>query len=166
MRFINWLNENLEKIVVTVTTAVLLGASFLGVMSRYVMNMSLTWTEEVSLFALIWLAYFGAAISVTRRRHLRIDLIPVFFMSKPKQIMLNILVNVVFFGFALFIMKGTFEMMMLAYNTKQVFAATGIPRWISISAVPCAFFVIALRLVQDTLKLYVEMQAAKLEGAK
>jgi C4-dicarboxylate transporter DctQ subunit len=156
MSLLKWLDKNLEKAIALIATTVLLSASFLGVVTRYGFNLSLTWTEEISLFALIWLAYFGAAISVTRRRHLRIELLPALLFGKRGQKIVNILVNVVFFGFALFIVKGTLDMTLLAYRTNQVFAATGIRRWTSIAAVPCAFLVLALRVFQDTLRQFAE----------
>lgn len=164
MNLLKWLDQNLERIIVIISTIVLLTASFLGVVTRYLFNMSLTWTEEISLFALIWLAYFGAAISVVRRRHLRIELVPLLLFDKYGQKIVNILVNIVFFCFALFIIKSTFEMMLLAYRTNQVFAATGIRRWTSIAAVPTAFLVVALRVVQDTLRHIVEYKAMRLGG--
>lgn len=159
MGILRWLDENLEKTVAVVSTTVLIVSCFLGVVSRYVFNMSLTWTEEAALFALLWLAYFGSAISVTRRRHLRIELLPMIFFKEKGQKIFCILVNIVFFGFALFIVKGTFGMMMLAKNTHQVFAATGIPKWTSIAAVPVAFSVIAFRVVQDTVRHWQEHRA-------
>lgn len=152
MTILKWLDGNLEKTVVIVSTTVLLTSCFLGVVSRYIFNMSLTWTEEVALFALLWLAYFGSALSVTRRRHLRIELFPMLFFKKRGRKVVAMLVNLVFLGFALFIVKGSFEMMMLAKNTNQVFAATGIPRWTSIAAVPAAFAVVTLRVFQDTVR--------------
>jgi TRAP-type C4-dicarboxylate transport system permease small subunit len=166
MPLLRWLDKNLEKVIVVVTTTVLLSASFLGVVTRYGFNMSLTWTEEVSLFALIWLAYFGAAISVTRRRHLRIELLPMLLFGKRGQKMVNILVNIIFLGFALFIVKGTLDMTLLAYRTNQVFAATGIRRWTSIAAVPCAFSVLAVRVFQDTLRQFAEYKTMNETGAQ
>ena len=164
MYILRWLEKNIEKAIVTISTTVLLVSCFLGVISRYVFNMSLTWTEEAALFSLLWLAYFGSALSVTRRRHLRIELLPMLLFGERGQKIVLILVNVVFFGFALFIAKGTFEMMMLAKNTHQVFAATGIPRWISIAAVPAAFSVIALRVFQDTMRHWREYRAMDTSG--
>lgn len=152
MTILKWLDGNLEKLVAAISTTVILVSCFLGVVSRYVFNMSLTWTEEVTLFAIIWLAYFGSALSVARRRHLRVELIPMFFLKKKGQKVLSILVNVIFLGFAIFIVKGSFDVMMVAKNTNQVFAATGIPRWTSIAAVPIGFAVIALRVFQDTVR--------------
>lgn len=159
MGILHWLDQNFEKVVVTVMTIILMISCSVGVVSRYVFNMSVTWTEEVSVFALVWLAYFGSAISVTRRRHLRIELLPMALFGPKGQKIVNIIVNVVFFCFALFIVKGTFDMTALAYRTNQVFAATGIHKWVSIVAVPCAFLVIALRVFQDTMKLIAEYKA-------
>ncbi|MDR3231175.1 MAG: TRAP transporter small permease [Synergistaceae bacterium] len=164
MVFLKWLDKNFERVVVIAATFILLSASFLGVMTRYVFNMSLTWTEEISLFALIWLAYFGAAISVTRRRHLRIELLPMLLLGKRGQKLVNIVANLAFLGFALFIVSGTLDMTLLAWRTNQVFAATGIRRWTSIAAVPCAFLVIALRVFQDTLRHWSEYRAMGLGG--
>jgi len=163
--FIKWLDSNFEKVVVVVSTIVLLVSCFLEVISRYVFNMSLTWTEEVALFALLWLAYFGSAISVTRRRHLRIEVLPMLLFKEKGQKAVLIAVNIVFLFFALFVVQGTFKMMMLAKNTHQVFAATGIPKWTSIMAVPVAFSVIAVRILQDTKKLFGEFRALGGSGA-
>lgn len=159
MSILKWLDGNLEKTVAVISTTVLIVSCFLGVVSRYVFNMSLTWTEEAALFALLWLAYFGSALSVTRRRHLRIEILPMLFFKEKGQKIFNIIVNVVFFGFAIFIVKGTFEMMLLAKNTNQVFAATGIPRWTSIAAVPAAFSVLAFRVIQDTVRHWDEYRS-------
>lgn len=159
MNVLKWLNDNIEKVIVVFFTAVLIISCSLGVISRYVFNMSLTWTEEVALFALLWLAYFGSAISVTRRRHLRIELLPMLLFKRKGQKIVCIITNIVFLGFSVFIAKETFSMMLLAKNTHQVFAATGIPRWTSIAAVPAAFLVMAIRIVQDTARQWQEYRA-------
>ena len=161
MNILRWLESNIEKTIVAISTTVLLVSCFLGVVSRYVFNMSLTWTEEASLFSLLWLAYFGSALSVTRRRHLRIELLPMLLFGERGRKIVSMLVNVVFFGFALFILKGSFEMTMLSKNKNQVFSATGLHRGISIAAVPAAFAVIALRVFQDTLRHWREYKAMK-----
>lgn len=156
MNVLKWLGSNIEKIIAILSTSILIISCFLGVISRYVFNMSLTWTEEVALFALLWLAYFGSAISVTRRRHLRIELFPMLCFKQKGQKVMCILANIVFLGFSIFIAEETFNMMLLAKNTHQVFAATGIPRWTSIAAVPAAFFVMSIRIIQDTVRHWQE----------
>ena len=45
---------------------------FLQVILRYGFNVALTWTEELSGFAMVWAVYMGAALAVRERFHVRI----------------------------------------------------------------------------------------------
>lgn len=47
-----------------------------GVFWRYVLNDSLSWTEEVARYLLIWLAAIGSIVAMHRRQHVAIDIIP------------------------------------------------------------------------------------------
>ena len=42
------------------------------VISRYVFNFGITWTEELAGFAMPWAIYMGAALGVRERFHIRI----------------------------------------------------------------------------------------------
>lgn len=159
LRGLKFLDANLEKIVVVFVSLLLLFGCSASVFSRYLFNMSLVWTEEISLIALVWLAYIGASLSVIRRRHLRIEILPQLLLKKKGQKLVLIFANVAFFGFAVFVTYGTYEMTMLAFRTNQVFAATGISKWVSIAATPASFSLIAVRLIQDTIKLINEYKA-------
>ena len=50
-----------------------------GVFWRYVLNDSLSWTEEVARYLLIWLAAVGSIVAMHRRQHVAIDIIPDMF---------------------------------------------------------------------------------------
>ncbi len=146
-----FLSDKPERILGFCLTTVMFVSLLLQVISRYVFNMSLIWTEEVSLFAVVWLAYIGASMAVIRRRHLRIDLV-VMHLSPSKRKIIDICCNLVFFAMVVFLTYGSFNMTALAKRTGQVAAATGWPRWIVIAGMPFAFGLMSLRLVQDTLK--------------
>ena len=47
-----------------------------GVFWRYVLNDSLSWTEEVARYLLIWLAAVGSIVAMHRRQHVAIDILP------------------------------------------------------------------------------------------
>lgn len=44
----------------------------LQVFFRYVLDASLTWSEELSRFAFIWIIYLGASLAVKREQHVRV----------------------------------------------------------------------------------------------
>lgn len=161
----NWfLSDRLERTLGFFLTTIMFIALLLQVISRYVFNMSLIWTEEVSLFAVVWLAYIGASLAVIKRKHLRIDLL-VMHLSPKKRKIIDICCNIVFFAMVLFLTWGTFRMTALAQRTGQVAAATGWPRWVVIAGMPCAFGLMSIRLIQDTLKHIQEYQQLGADGA-
>ena len=49
------------------------------VFSRYVLNTSFSWTEELARFSLIWLSILGAAYLNARREHLSMEILIFLF---------------------------------------------------------------------------------------
>ena len=45
---------------------------FAGVVSRYVFNEPLTWTDELASILFLWLAMLGAVIALRRNEHMRL----------------------------------------------------------------------------------------------
>lgn len=146
-----WFNENFERLLVSFITAFVAISLFLQVLSRYVMNFSITWTEEIATFGLMWITYFGAAIAVVQRRHIRITILSDLLPPVPKKIV-DILCNVAFLVFIGFISIGLADMTEIAFKTNQVAAASRMPRFIVIGGIFIAFIMIMIRLVQDTLR--------------
>ena len=150
-----WIGANLEKIVVVFLTSVMTVILFLQVFSRYVFNLSITWSEELSIFCLVWLTYFGAALAVQQRRHLRIEVFVSFLKPRKKKIV-DMACNIVFFLFSIFLVYGTYNMTVLAKATGQIAAATGLKRWIVFAGLPISFSLIAFRLLQDLVRQFRE----------
>ena len=51
------------------------GVTFLQFFSRYVLNDSVAWTEEIGRYLLIWVTFFGAAIVFRRRTNIAVEVI-------------------------------------------------------------------------------------------
>jgi TRAP-type C4-dicarboxylate transport system permease small subunit len=84
----------------------LLGATvFYQFITRYVMNDSAAWTEEIARYMLIATVFVGAAVGVTKNNHIQVDFF-FRFMPKPAARGMAVLVDVVrilFFGAAVYL---------------------------------------------------------------
>ena len=54
---------------------VLVGDVFLGVFSRYVLQATFRWYDEVARLCFIWIIFLGAAVAVRRGMHFRMRLL-------------------------------------------------------------------------------------------
>ncbi|OGA73296.1 MAG: hypothetical protein A3G81_03645 [Betaproteobacteria bacterium RIFCSPLOWO2_12_FULL_65_14] len=48
-------------------------AVLLGVFTRYVLNDSLAWTEELARYSMIWLSWLGGGIALRRGAHIAVE---------------------------------------------------------------------------------------------
>jgi len=81
MRFLLALKKVLDRsleILVMAVVAVLVLDVLWQVFTRFVLCKPSTWTEELAVFMLIWVALLGAAVALGRGAHLGID----YFVSK------------------------------------------------------------------------------------
>ena len=63
------------RIVCIVQASALFLIVVFAVVGRYVFGRSLTWTEEVPRYLLIWISFLGAAACVARREHVGFDVL-------------------------------------------------------------------------------------------
>jgi tripartite ATP-independent transporter DctM subunit len=67
-RVLAWITEVPAAILVVAEIVIL----FSGVVSRYVFNRPLTWSDELASILFLWLAMFGAVIALRRGEHMRL----------------------------------------------------------------------------------------------
>ena len=74
---------------------------FLQFFTRYVMNDSFAWTEELAVYCLIPVVFIGAAMCVRRSRHIQVNILYRYLPARAGRV-LSTLVDaavVVFFGY-------------------------------------------------------------------
>jgi TRAP-type C4-dicarboxylate transport system permease small subunit len=85
---------------------VLVGCVFLQFFTRYVLNNSLAWTEEIAINALVVVVFMGAAMCVRTSRHIHVDVLYHYLPpAAGKNLSLAVdLIRVGFFGYASWLM--------------------------------------------------------------
>jgi TRAP-type transport system small permease protein len=78
----------------------LAGIVFLQFFTRYVLNDSVSWTEEIARYGLIWVTFIGAAMVTRRNTHISVMLLPNVLSAGMARLLLGLLDLMVlgFFG--------------------------------------------------------------------
>jgi TRAP-type transport system small permease protein len=96
-RAVAWALTGVRVVCIVQATALFL-IVVLAVVGRYAFGRSLTWTEEVPRYLLIWISFLGAAACVARREHVGFD---VLFNALPAPVRrwLGAAIGVLILGF-------------------------------------------------------------------
>ncbi|MCA1952186.1 MAG: TRAP transporter small permease [Hyphomicrobiales bacterium] len=74
------------------------GVVFLQFFSRYILNDSAAWTEEIARYMLMWLTFIGAAIVTRRGTHIGVEVL-LHMLPEASRRGLRFLIDVVTLGF-------------------------------------------------------------------
>ena len=58
-----------------------------GVFFRYVLNDSLSWTEEIAKYLLVWLAFVGSPLALRHGGHIAVEVLPNLLPARPRHLL-------------------------------------------------------------------------------
>ena len=124
------------------------------VFSRYILNTSFSWTEELARFSLIWLSVLGAAYLNARREHLSMDFLYSKFSESNKK-KASVLIEVLIFLFALVIMViGGLNLVYITLHLEQLSGTLRIPLGYIYAILPFSGFLIMCFSVYHISRIY------------
>ena len=125
---------------------------FSNVVARYLFGYALFWAEEVMVFLIIWGVFIGVAAAAYDRAHLNMDLFVGTFRGLALQV-LNALIVAVLVASCVFMIVQSWQVVTLFYQGGVTSVSAGVPKWISHSALPVGFALMALAVL-SRLPLY------------
>lgn len=148
VKALRWVDDNFEKYIMFALLMVMVVVVFLQVFMRYVMDNSLSWSEELARYCFIWLIYVGISYGVKRRRHISVDALLLLFKGKAK-LYISMLANILFLVFCVFVVyyASGIASQLLAYG--QTTPALKIPTGIVYAAPPVGLGLAGIRLIQN-----------------
>jgi len=152
-RVLRLLDRHFEAVIACSCLALVACLVFLQVVLRYGFNTALTWTEELSSFAMVWAVYMGAALAVRERFHIRI-MAGVVAMPRKIALLLVVLADLIWLVFNLFMIRVSFEYLGVLWVRTSISPSLGIDMVWPESIVLIGFVLMTFRLVQIYVRWY------------
>lgn len=138
-----------EEILLSITFATITLITFANVVSRNLISLSLSFTEEITVNLLVLLTFVGTALGVRRYAHLGFTLL--YDKGNKAMKKLIVIVSSVASGvlFATLLYYGL-DMVLFQLQINQKTPALGMPQWILSLALPLGALLCLIRTVQVT----------------
>jgi TRAP-type C4-dicarboxylate transport system permease small subunit len=91
----------------------------LQVIFRYVLRVSVPWTEELARYFCVWMVFIGAAVAMWRKEHLEVPLVHKMVPPKMRALLL-IFVNLIVLLFLLGLLRGGISLVPLSWEVRAV----------------------------------------------
>lgn len=147
MKFLKWLDDYLEMAIGVVLLLAISVVLTLQVFMRYVVQESLSWSEELSRYMFIWLIYLGISYGAKVMRHIKIDAGLYMFPKKMRRAVV-ICGDVIFLIFAITVVVYASKLTQRQIMLEQESPAMGIPMYLIYIAPAVGFGLTAVRQVQ------------------
>lgn len=156
MKILKLLDDHLEEWLLTITYTLMLIIASAQVFFRYVVNYSISWSQDLLTYMFIWSVFIGISLAIKKRKHIKVELAYIL-LSKEKQFYLKVLSNLFFIIFCGIICYFSLQKIYkLIFVNPQISESTGLQMWIIQLAVPLGFLLSIYRLVIDTKLLFAE----------
>lgn len=120
-------------------------AVFLQFFTRYVLNNSLAWTEEIAIYCLVAVVFLGSSMCVRLTRHIHVDLIYHYLPPRAGRILATAIdvLKIAFFAYAAWLVWKYSSLI-----SDERMTTVDLPKSIVFNAVLAGFVLMALRAVQ------------------
>ncbi len=124
------------------------------VFSRYVLGMSLSWSEEITRYLFIWSAFMSVSLCTRKCISIKIDQFIKIFSKRGEAMfkVVNLLLSLVFF---IYLIPFSFKYLRTTIESGQVSPACSIPMYFIQSAPLICFSLTSIRLLQ---RLFINME--------
>ncbi len=151
MYYLRWTAEHVEEILGASLLAVMACFAFANVITRYVFQYPLAFTEEIEVNALVWLTMFGTASAFRRRKHLSM----LYFQEKlPAGIRKGLRLIIPLLAVILFVSLGYLGYLQMVDERELEITSEslGIAQWLYTICIPIGCALIVFRIVQASVR--------------
>jgi len=144
---IKWLDKNLEEALLVIILCAMTLIMGIQIFSRYILNYSLSWSEEVTRYLFIWSAFLSISYCTKRCISIKIEQFLHRFSDRNRALLkvINHTIELLLFAYLI-----PYSIMYLNSSIKsnQVSPALGIPMYLVQSAPLVGFLLAFIRILQ------------------
>jgi TRAP-type C4-dicarboxylate transport system permease small subunit len=107
--------RNFEEIIASVAISIVVLSAFYGVISRYILNNPIAWSNELATISFTWTVFLGAAAAWKHNKHIHLDLV-YDLLPNFLKIISNWLKYIILSCFFLFVLYLSIKFTITAYN--------------------------------------------------
>ncbi len=139
--------DTIEEKVLVYTFAFSIALIFFQVFMRYVMNNSLSWSEELARYIFIWQGWVGVSFCERFKQHIKIDMVKNLFKGPANKGMEIVSLILGLICAALFVYYG-FIFVVQIHSTGSFSPALKVPMWLIYLSLPvsCIFYILRVVL--------------------
>ena len=152
-KIFNFLESKFEEIFACFALVIISLCVIFQVISRYVFNFGITWTEELAGFAMPWAIYMGAALGVRERFHIRI-LVGVRSLPMMTQYLIIFVGDFLWLAFNIFMIKYGIDYLKIMWEFPVISQTLSISNFWPETIIVIAYSLMLLRLVQIYVKWF------------
>lgn len=146
-KIFSYVEENLEEMIMVILLIVMIVIMGIQVFSRYILQMSLSWSEEITRYVFVWSAFMSVSLCTKKCISIKIDQCIKMFPKRGEALfkLINIVISLMFF---LYLIPYAFYYLQTTTVSGQVSPACGIPMYYVQSAPLVCFSLTGIRLIQ------------------
>jgi len=137
-----YVNQRVEWLCAGILAVLVLDVG-IGIFGRYVIELPVTWTEELARYLMIWAALLAVSCGVARREHVAVTAL---LERLPKQLQRYLGTAIDALGFAFFAFLCYFGIDMAKQGATQYATIFEMTMWMPFAAVPVASALACLQL--------------------
>lgn len=140
--------DEFELYVANIMLSIMIVSSSLQVFFRYVLQNSLTWSEELSRYTYIAFCFFSAAYATTKGAQIAVDLIQLVLRNKKILKIIGAISTIIWLLYSVYFSYLGYVFAYRSSITGETSPAMEIPLWVVYLITPVGLSFMSLRLIQ------------------
>ncbi len=157
MALFSFLENSIERFILLSLYTFIVFSIGIEVIRRFVFSFSSIWGEEMARYIFIYLVWFGAAIAVKNKNHIRIDVL-VSMLEEKKKLWFQLFSELITLAFAILVFYLSIESLAISIQFGSVTDGLRISKAWFLFSIPLGFSLISIHIIR---RIYITVMAIR-----